>query len=238
MDTGPLPIFGLLNEAAADGVVMDVGDLAEEFVLIADVAVESATGLPEAGTPGVGSQSIQDRSVEILPARDDLLRDGLLDEMENRRDGAGRVEDDVHMLRHDDPGVESKAEAGASSSQGIDEDVPGPGFAEQRETTLTGESHKPQAALAATEGLSQWRFVIHVGRVSSRATNRGSARLVRGGYIPCHHAWLGTRGALDANRTTRSKQRVVARVNGWCHLPHGSTGGATCRGRATCRMQK
>ena len=28
----------------------------------------------------------------------------------------------------------------------------------------------------------------------------------------CHHAWLGTRGALDAKGTTRSEQRVAARA--------------------------
>lgn len=195
MDTGPFPIFGLLNKAAADGVVMDVGDLAEQLVLVADVAVEPATGLPEARTPGVGCQSIQDWSAEILPARDDLLRDGLLDELQNRRDGDGRVEDDVHMLRHDDPGVESEAEASSSSNQGIDENVPGPGFAEQRETTLTGKGHEPQPLLAATERLSQWSFVIHVGRISSRATNRGSARLVcwtrRAPLVQSNEWWHG-----------------------------------------------
>jgi hypothetical protein len=41
----------------------------------------------------------------------------LLDELENGGDRSGRVEDEVHMLGHDDPGVESEAEGCASPNQ-------------------------------------------------------------------------------------------------------------------------
>lgn len=129
---------------------MDVRDLAEQFALVADVAIESAASLPETWATGVRSQSIENRGVQFFPPCDDLLGDGLLEELQDGSDGICRMQNDVDVFGHDDPGVQPETETVACACQRIDKDGAGSGLAEEWETALAREGHESQAVLAAT----------------------------------------------------------------------------------------
>jgi hypothetical protein len=89
---------------------MDVIDLSREFVIVADVSVEPAAGLPESGAATSGCDLIEHWILILSKLGQPALCERLFDADEDRwhtRPRAqthGRDDDEVDMLGHDNPG--------------------------------------------------------------------------------------------------------------------------------------
>lgn len=192
--TGPLPPLGPLDESPLDGISVHVHHFSHEFVVIADVAIETAAGLPKAWGAAWAEDLEEGRSAEFFPACEDPDRGLEFDRLEDggHRGFGSRVHQDVHVLGHDDPGVEGEAKFLAGFIERVDEDVACTGLAEEWQTTEAGERDETDAVFAAVELLSMrlW-FVEGKGhgekiqedwRLVFRGTDLGLARSVGLGW--------------------------------------------------------
>ena len=89
-----------------------------------DVAIESATGLPESNGPAPMLDVSEDGCVEHTPSRDDLFRELALERVRDRGNtGSVNVwrDDDVNVLWHHHVGVNLELESAPASLQMAEE---------------------------------------------------------------------------------------------------------------------
>jgi hypothetical protein len=140
---------------------VDILDLATKFLVAADVAVESAAGLPVLRDTSVIDEFSEDWIGSAAPLSESGLGVGLLDGAEDLSDwpfiGRG-FEDDVDVIGHDDPGAEVEGAASFGRAERIGKPVSNVGFVEEWKSVVAGEGEEAPAVddLKATECLVVW----------------------------------------------------------------------------------
>src|SRR5262249_23035499 len=139
---GPLPVGGLFNQAAPDGVEVNVFDHCTEGCRFLDVAIVTAARLPEQALGAASAlacdlgQPRRRLFAEVLDARSaDRFFDGRQDGVD-LVDGLAGINDQVNVLGHEHVSPQSEVEGLAGLLDALDEPQAGPLSAQKAEASI------------------------------------------------------------------------------------------------------
>ena len=150
--TGPLPLLGISNQAAADGVLVNVLDDLVGCVRVEDISILPRPGLPEMMVYAVSISHRQplkkSRRLRCQP-HDRLLAYRPFQIGQNRSHsilGPSRPDEHMDMFGHDDPSPEVERMFLSGSFNRLDQPVSAAVLAEQGHTLVTRERQEMSIA--------------------------------------------------------------------------------------------
>ncbi len=168
--TRPWPIGRSRHQSTADRVVVNVGHLLGQFASAKDIAVVSATVLPEMLRPPTVADPLQYLRSKLTPATQDQGGKWTFERPQQPRHRnlrKFRSKEQVHVLGHNHPGVQIESAAATNKLEMVGEGRLDGIAAKQRQPMVAGVRQVPGMALVLVPLQRSPQWPCHIGIIAS-----------------------------------------------------------------------